>query len=159
MNSLYCTGVLGRDFGTMMVVSMSGKQAPGIVRPPMVLRTCKLHQAGSVSVRGLAGASRMDSILRVSRRFPSDLGSRTVSSSSSMPQGWLVLGVDQKGFMVHGRVWRKRNCREGIRCESAAAASSAQGPAFEPDAKAPSASGRMETMLLCLKECGQSSST
>jgi len=64
-------------FGTMMVVSMSGKQAPapGILRPPMVLRICnKLHQAGSVSVRGLAGASRMDSILRVSRRVSSDLG-------------------------------------------------------------------------------------
>jgi len=61
----------GKDFATMMVVSMSGNQAPGIMRSPMILRTCKLHQAGSVSVRGLAGASRME---RLSRRFSSDLG-------------------------------------------------------------------------------------
>lgn len=68
-----------------------------------------------------------------------------MNSSSSMLQGCLVLGADRNGFLVHERAWQKRNCREGIRCE-AAAASSAQGPAFEPDAKAPSASGRMETV-------------
>lgn len=64
LNTLHC--VFALDFGTMMVASMTGRQAPGMARPTMSLRTCcrgNLHQP-SVSLRGLAGASRTDSILR-----------------------------------------------------------------------------------------------
>ena len=50
----------------MMVASMSGRQALGISRPPMVLSSGRLHQP-AVSVRGLAGASYMDSTLRMLR--------------------------------------------------------------------------------------------
>lgn len=75
-------------------------------------------------------------------------GSRTQSSvvsSSSMLRGSPVLGGDQKGLLVRGHVWQRRNCKGGIRCE-AAAASSAEGSAFGPDANASPAPGRMETV-------------
>jgi hypothetical protein len=72
------------DFGKMMVASMTGRQAPGISRPPVVLRSsCSgvLHRA-AVSVRGLAGASCMDSTLRILRPLSGTGMSSIVSLTS-----------------------------------------------------------------------------
>lgn len=155
LSSLHCGYLAFReDFGKRMVASMAGRQAPGISRPPVVLRSsCSgvLHRA-VVSVRGLAGASCMDSTLRILRPLSgTGVGSHTqssVASSSSMLRGCPVgLGAHRKGLLVRGHIWQRHNCKGGIRCE-AAAASSAEGTAFGPDANASPAPGRVETMSI-----------
>ena len=55
------------------------------------------------------------------------------------------LGAHRKGLLVRGHIWQRHNCKGGIRCE-AAAASSAEGTAFGPDANASPAPGRVETV-------------
>ncbi|KAG0584163.1 hypothetical protein KC19_3G189900 [Ceratodon purpureus] len=54
-----------------------------------------------------------------------------------MLQGSTLLRGEQKGLLGVGRVWERRACR-GVRCQ-AAAASSAEGAAFGPDASVPPA--------------------